>query len=470
MKQISIPGACFLVLFFSVSFANAQDLTGVWQGHFRSGNMATRSSIFDDRYKFEVQIAQHDKSLEAVTYSYLSSLFYGKAAAAGTINHKTNKVLIQEIKLLEVRNQSGDVCIMTCFLQYSKLGDEEYLEGNFVSMNVRDSSNCGRGTVFLRKVSASDFYKEPFLEKQEEVLKEKETPKKLPADPKKPETPALAGALKKNNPAKADPTAAPPHPPVTKPGSGNVPAPGITGNKTAPPAKKTVPATIPPAKEPVTARTGPPSNKETSPIKKPGAGARPPATAAVPSGGVAALKPASPAKKPASIPPPGPKTAAAPRSAEKTAPMARLSTPQATQPMARMDSAGGIGKKFPVVTPRILLSRSNQLVRAITVHTNEVVLNIYDDGAIDHDTISVYLDKKMVINHVMLTDRPIVLNLHLDDSEDFHELVMVADNEGEIPPNTSLMIVKAGDKEYEVRITSTEHKNAVVTFKYEKLK
>jgi len=45
---------------------------------------------------------------------------------------------------------------------------------------------------------------------------------------------------------------------------------------------------------------------------------------------------------------------------------------------------------------------------------------------------------------------------------------MVADNEGEIPPNTSLMIVKAGDKEYEVRITSTMQKNAKITFKYVK--
>ena len=45
---------------------------------------------------------------------------------------------------------------------------------------------------------------------------------------------------------------------------------------------------------------------------------------------------------------------------------------------------------------------------------------------------------------------------------------MVAENLGEIPPNTSLMIVKAGDKEYEVRITSTEQKNAVVKFQYVK--
>src|SRR5437868_1099311 len=148
----------------------AQDVTGVWRGHFRSNNSEMRSSLFDDRYKFEVQIAQTNKAFEAVTYSYLSTIFYGKAAAMGTVNAHTGKVLLQEGKLLEVRNQSGDVCIMTCFLQYSKLGDEEYLEGNFVSMNIRDSSNCGRGTVFLRKVPSSDFYKEPFVEKREEEI------------------------------------------------------------------------------------------------------------------------------------------------------------------------------------------------------------------------------------------------------------------------------------------------------------
>jgi hypothetical protein len=357
--------------------------------------MANRSSLFDDRYKFEVQIAQHDKSLEAVTYSYLSSLFYGKASAAGTVNPKTNKVLLQEGKLLEVRNQSGDVCIMTCFLQYSKLGDEEYLEGNFVSMNTRDSSNCGRGSVFLRKVISSDFYKEPFLERKEE-----ETAKAGP--PKKAVIP----------PAKSSTTPTPPA--------------KMSTAKTSP-EKETAPATRLPANpNTATAKTMPPKEK---PLVK---------------------------KKPA--------TEKAP------ARVARISTPQAMQPLSQMDSTAGIGKKFAVITPRVLLSRSNQLVKTITVNSNEVVLNIYDDGAIDHDTISVYLDKKQVINHAMLTDRPIVLTLHLDASEDYHELVMVAENEGEIPPNTSLMIVKAGDKEYEVRITSTEQKNAVVVFKYEKLK
>jgi hypothetical protein len=148
-------------------------------------------------------------------------------------------------------------------------------------------------------------------------------------------------------------------------------------------------------------------------------------------------------------------------------PMARATVPTAPVRPPGSDSTG-IGRKFPTITPRILLTRSNEHVRTLTVHVNEVTINIYDDGAIDHDTVSVYLDNKQVISHAMLTDRPLTLTLHLDDTNDYHELVMVAENEGEIPPNTSLMIVKAGDKEYEVRITSTEQKNAVVTFKYVK--
>src|ERR1700754_3339182 len=96
----------FHLLFLLMPFAGwAQDVTGVWQGHFRSANVAARSSLFDDRYRFEVQIAQTDKKFQAVTYSYLSSIFYGKASAAGTINSRTGKVMLQEGKLLELRNQ-----------------------------------------------------------------------------------------------------------------------------------------------------------------------------------------------------------------------------------------------------------------------------------------------------------------------------------------------------------------------------
>ena len=410
----------FQLFFLLMPFAGwAQDVTGVWQGHFRSTNVAARNSLFDDRYRFEVQIAQTDKHFEAVTYSYLSSIFYGKASAVGTVNAHTGKVMLQEGKLLELRNQSGDVCIMTCFLQYSKSGDEEFLEGTYVSMNVRDSSNCGRGTVFLRKVASSDFYVEPFLAK-----KEKENAKKEGLTPGKPK---ITPAHKDSSLAK-----------VTTPHrNGTTAKPGVKAG--SPIAKTTPPA----------AGSRPPATKPTPPA----AGTTPP--------GVRPAPPVAKTSPPKTNRPERPEPARAPSTSRVTVPNAMVHQPPGSD-------SNGMGRKFPTITPRILLTRSNQVVKTITVNVNEVTLNIYDDGAIDHDTISVYLDNKQVISHAMLTDRPLILTLHLDETNDYHELVMVAENEGEIPPNTSLMIVKAGDKEYEVRITSTEQKNAVVTFKYVK--
>jgi hypothetical protein len=73
-----------------------------------------------------------------------------------------------------------------------------------------------------------------------------------------------------------------------------------------------------------------------------------------------------------------------------------------------------------------------------------------------------------VLSHRGLSATPITLSLNFDENAPEHEVVMVAENLGRIPPNTSLMIINAGDKRYQVQITSTEQKNALVKFKYEK--
>ncbi len=372
---------CLFFFFFTPIALWAQDITGIWQGHFRSKLTSKLSTIFDDRYRCEVQIAQKGKQFEGVTYSYLSSVFYGKAAATGTFNPRSQKVMLQEGELLELRESFGQgACIMTYFLQYSRSGNEEFLEGTYVSMNVRDSSNCGRGTVFLRKVAVSDFYTEPIVEHRQKEVEDSIRKKAL-----------LAAARKPNS-----------HVPIAS----------------APLLKK-------PASDSATAKTG-----SSRPIRTP--------------------RPATVSRDPQ--------------------PRVRATIPgmSLTRPVADSNTGTGLGRKFPSIIPAVLKDRDNQLVKTMVIHTNEITLNIYDDGAIDHDTVSVYLDNRQVISHAMLTDRPIVVTLHLDEDNAYHEVVMVAENEGEIPPNTSLMIVKAGDKEYEVRITSTTQKNAVIRFQYAK--
>lgn len=145
-------------------------------------------------------------------------------------------------------------------------------------------------------------------------------------------------------------------------------------------------------------------------------------------------------------------------------------------PVTKTDTAKKILTK-PVVKPSVkpvipppavIKNRSNELVKVFTVNEEEVTVKLFDNGEIDGDSISVYLDNNLVLSNKMLTAAPLTVKIKMDEENSEHELTMVAENLGRIPPNTSLMIVEAGDKRFEVRITSTEQKNAVVRFKYVK--
>ena len=127
-----------------------------------------------------------------------------------------------------------------------------------------------------------------------------------------------------------------------------------------------------------------------------------------------------------------------------------------------------ITTKPAIVIPSVLKQRENSLLQTLTISDENVTVKLYDNGEIDGDTISVYLDNKLVLSKKGLTTSALTINLKMDESNPEHELVMVAENLGRIPPNTSLMIVTAGEKRFEVRITSTEQKNAMVRFKYVK--
>ncbi len=125
-----------------------------------------------------------------------------------------------------------------------------------------------------------------------------------------------------------------------------------------------------------------------------------------------------------------------------------------------------IPKKFSL--PSQTRARENELIKTLTVRNEEVIVKLYDNGEIDDDTISVYLDNNLVLSSKRLSTTPLTINLKMSEDNSEHVLVMVAENLGKIPPNTSLMIVNDGDKRYEVRITSTEQKNAMVRFRYQK--
>ena len=97
-------------LFMLVLFGRSQDMTGIWRGHFRSNEVYQRLTGDDDRYKMEVQIAQKKNVFKAITYSYKSTVFYGKAEADGKVDPNGSSVKLKELKIVEIRMMAGDAC------------------------------------------------------------------------------------------------------------------------------------------------------------------------------------------------------------------------------------------------------------------------------------------------------------------------------------------------------------------------
>ena len=116
--------------------------------------------------------------------------------------------------------------------------------------------------------------------------------------------------------------------------------------------------------------------------------------------------------------------------------------------------------KAPLPVPAVLQTRANPLIKRIETTAGEIKIDLYDNGEIDGDTVSIYHNNQLVVSKARLSQKPISFHIAVNAQEPHHELVMVAENLGTIPPNTSLMILTAGDKKYQVFISSSEQKNA----------
>lgn len=116
----------------------------------------------------------------------------------------------------------------------------------------------------------------------------------------------------------------------------------------------------------------------------------------------------------------------------------------------------------PRQIPNLILTRENPLIKQIETSPGDIVIELYDNGEIDGDTVSVYDNNDLIVSRAGLSHKPVGFRIKVDTLHPYHELIMVANNLGSIPPNTSLMIITANNKRYEVFISSSEQKNAKI--------
>ena len=321
-----------------MSTVEAQKLTGIWRGYFSAATGIFRDDIGEEMYKYEVQIDQQtDNSVKGVTYSYKSTVFYGKSTMQGIYTASSKNFILKELKLVELKiGSNSEPCLMTCYLDYVKIGKLEVLQGTFISTNAKNKKDCGSGKVYLERVLKSDFELEDFLAHQ------------------KPQAPI---AQQKPN------------------------------------AK--------------------PSNPE--------------------------------------------------------ADIVNHYKVTDTEKVSSNDKISATDVKKSIVSsvsPKVLTQRDNFLIKRIISSEPEIKVELFDNGTIDNDTISLYHNNEQVIKKGKLNYQPLTYSFNCGNTAVAHELILVAENLGEIPPNTAIMVVTIGKKRQEIFLTSDEKKNAKIIIDY----
>ena len=133
----------------------------------------------------------------------------------------------------------------------------------------------------------------------------------------------------------------------------------------------------------------------------------------------------------------------------------------------KLNLAGRVTDKKPTVeklVPEKLAARNNALLNTLYVVGNTVKVELYDNGEIDGDSVSLYFNNQLLASKQRLTDKPLRFTLDITDTSKVYEVLMFAENLGTIPPNTALMVVTDGVNRYEVRITSDLKKSGTIRF------
>lgn len=120
------------------------------------------------------------------------------------------------------------------------------------------------------------------------------------------------------------------------------------------------------------------------------------------------------------------------------------------------------------VTEKEFTKRKKVVTHEVDVESDSIRIDVYDNGEIDGDIISVFYNDKLILGNQKLTHKSIRINMVLDPTKESNEISMFAENLGMIPPNTALMVISDGINKFEVPVSSSMERNATISIKRKK--
>lgn len=118
--------------------------------------------------------------------------------------------------------------------------------------------------------------------------------------------------------------------------------------------------------------------------------------------------------------------------------------------------------KPPLSIEEKFIQREKLVTVEIPLTGDSIELRFYDNAEIDGDSISLFLNERLIFQHIRLKASAYTIKLPVNELYDTNELVMVAENLGSIPPNTSYMLAIVNNHRYEAMLKSTEESSAVI--------
>jgi hypothetical protein len=130
-----------------------------------------------------------------------------------------------------------------------------------------------------------------------------------------------------------------------------------------------------------------------------------------------------------------------------------------------------ISKSDPVVNkelPQNVAVRKSETIQSLYFHSDSLVLSLYDNGVVDGDTVSVFMNGNPIISQQQLKVTASKKTIYITPEMDSVQIVLFADNLGSIPPNTGLLTVRDGEAVYNVRFSADLQKNAAIVLRRKK--
>jgi hypothetical protein len=120
------------------------------------------------------------------------------------------------------------------------------------------------------------------------------------------------------------------------------------------------------------------------------------------------------------------------------------------------------------INAAVIAGRKSEFSQGVNFKSDSLVISLYDNGEIDGDTVSVFMNGEIIMSRQGLKASAIKKTIYITPGNEDFSLVLFADNLGKYPPNTGLLVVYDGDDTYNLRFSSDYQKNAGIVFRKKK--